>query len=317
MKKIIKQLRTMAMFAAGALMACQSAFGANFVADDLYFGFENQTGGGREDYIINLGPASGIVGGSSVLTFNSDLSQTDINVVFGASSSMFGGVVGGNGASNPTSDFYVTQLRTSNVGNPALAGSSLSATMTRSQDNQAAGALSNLGGLINLPAPGAGLLDTNKTWEEYVEPNDSGTPQSVLSISGVNPDSSVSKTTALYEDLWFTSSSTLTGGKSFTYEGYFTLNLTGASPVLTFTPMNAPGTLTPPIIKSISVTGTTVTLISSNAVATHTYQLQYTTSLSPVSWQSIGTAVTANGTTVTNTDTTATGAERFYKILAQ
>lgn len=306
------------MFGAGVMMASQSAWGQTFVADDLYFGFENQAGGGKEDYIINLGPASGIVGGSSVLTFSSDVSQTYINVVLGASSKLMGGVVGANGGGNPTSDFYVTQLRTSNIGNPAVAGSTLTATMTRTQDSSTASALSNLGGPPEtLPGPGGGLLDTNKTWETYVEPNSSGSPQSELSISGINPDSSITKTAVLYEDLWHTTSSSLTGGKPFTYEGYFTLNLTGSSPALTFTPINATVSLQQPVIKSINVTGSTATLISTNAVATHTYQLQYTASLSPVSWQNVGSAVTANGATVTNTDTTATATQRFYQIQAQ
>jgi len=153
---------------------------------------------------------------------------------------VLGGVVGANGASDPTSDFYVTQLRTSNIGNPSLAGSSLTATMTRSQDNQVASALSNLG-FPNLPGAGGSLLDTNKTWESYVEPNSSGVPQSELNISGVNPDSAVSTTSVLYEDLWSTTSSTLTGAKPFTYLGYFTLDLTGSDPSLTFSPVPEPG----------------------------------------------------------------------------
>jgi hypothetical protein len=315
MRKAIKQLTTIATVLAGMLMASRTVFGQTFVADDLYLGFENQAGSGKEDYIINLGPAANIVGGSSVVTLSGDFSLTYFDVVLGASSSMFGGVVGANGASNPTSDFYATQLRTGNIGNPAVAGSTLSATMTRSQDNQAASALSNLGGLAGLSAPGGGTLDTNKTWESYVEPNTSGSPQSVLNISGVNPDSPVAKTTVLYEDLYYTTSSTLTGAKPYAYEGYFTLSPSAGT--LTFTPKNATVSLGQPVIKSITISGSTVTVISGGAVASHTYQLQYSSSLSPANWQDVGSAVTASGTTVTNTDATAAGTLRFYQIQAQ
>jgi hypothetical protein len=214
-------------------LASQSAK-AQFTADDLYMGFENQVGGGSADYIINLGAASGIVGGSLVVPLSSDFSMANFNSVLGSSSSMFGGVVGGNAAASPTSDMYLTLLRTSNIGNPSVAGSTLSGTATRSQDSEAVNDLSTL----NVSLTPGGTLDSTKTWESDVEPNNA--PQSFLGVTGINPDSSVNTSSVLYEDLWYTTSSTQTGGKLFTYMGYFTLDLTGGSPSLTFTPQAAP-----------------------------------------------------------------------------
>jgi hypothetical protein len=309
----MKNLITAMVLMAGLVVAFQSAK-AQFTADNLYMGFENQAHGGTKDYIINLGPASGIVGGSSVVPLSSDFSTTNFNSVLGSSSSLFGGVVGGNAAASPTSDLYLTLLRTSNIGNPSVAGSTLSGTATRAQDSEAVNDLSTLN--VSLTS-GTGVLDTSKTWESDVEPANANS--SFFGVIGINPDSAISKTKVLYEDLWYTTSSKqgISGAEPFIYMGYFTLDLTDGTPKLNFTPKNAPASLTPPVIELISKTGNTVTVISSNAVPTYTYQLQYTASLSPTNWANAGSAVTAGTTIVTNSDTGATDTQRFYRVQAQ
>lgn len=313
MKTIIKNL-TLVIIGGIAACASSSAF-AQAQTDYLYMGFQNQTGGGSADYIINLGPSTNIVGGSTVVTLSSDFSYNFFTNVLSHSSSMYGGVVGGNSAANPTAEVYMTLLRTNNIGNPAVAGSILSGTATRTQDTLAIGALSTL----NVPSTtGAGILDSNKTWEADVEPANNNS--TFYGNVGINPDSAVNTTTVLYEDLWYTTDSQqgTAHAQPFTYEGYFTLNLTGSTPVLTFTPLNAPAQFTQrPTITSIVKSGTTVTVISINAVATHQYQLQFSSGLSPASWSNIGSPVTASTTTVTNTDTSEMNTQGFYQIQAQ
>ena len=304
----MKKLTAAALLVGGAFLASQSAFG-QAVANDLYFGFENQAGGGTADYIINLGAASGIVGQSSVVDLSSDFSLSDFDSVLGASSRMFGGVVGGLSSSTSTADLYAAQLR-SGAGTPSVAGSTAPAGLSRAQDDNA---LSDLSTLFS-PATGTGGLDPNKTWESDVEPANNN--NSFYGVTGINPDSSVSLSRVLYEDLWETSSGSLSGTKPFTYLGYFTLDLTGANPKLTFTPKNAPVSLTPPVIVSVSKTGSTVTVVSSNAVPTYNYQLQYTASLNPANWLNVGSALVASGSMMTNTDSTATGTPRYYRIQA-
>ncbi|HKW31246.1 MAG TPA: hypothetical protein VJT54_18120, partial [Verrucomicrobiae bacterium] len=168
------------------------------------------------------------------------------------------------------------------------------------------------------PSAGNGLLDNSKSWEAYVEPTLNSS--SYYGNAGFNPDSSFNTNTVLYEDLWQTSDSgdpRGSSGQPYIYIGYFTLKLTGGSPSLTFTSTNVPGSLTKPIIVSISKAGSTVTVVSSNAAPTHMYQLQYTTSLSPASWTSVGSSQTAGGTLVTNTDATATSSPRYYRVQGQ
>jgi hypothetical protein len=231
----MKKLTTAALLVGGAVLASQSAFG-QAVANDLYFGFQNAAGGGTEDYIINLGAASSIVGGTTVVDLSDTFLMTDFNDVLGSSSSMFGGVIGAASASanGGTGDVFLTQLRSGGAGAPATPGSSVSEQLTRNEDNVT---YSQLGTLYS-PAAGAGGLDTGKTWENLVDPNTGSL--TFQSNTGLNPDSSVSSSGVQYEDLWESSSSSLSGSKPFTYMGYFTLDTTGANPSLTFTPQAVP-----------------------------------------------------------------------------
>jgi hypothetical protein len=306
----MKNLIAAAIITGGALMASSSAFAqVALISNDLYLGFQNQAGGGTSDYIINLGPASGIVGSSSVVNLSSDFSLSSFNAVLGASSSMFGGVVGASNGNPP--DLYVTQLRSGGAGIPSVPGSTSPGTFYK---GDIIIGYNDLTQLLNLPAAGNGLLDNSKSWESYVEPTfASGT---FYGDTGINPDSAVGTNSVLYEDLWYVSNGSSSVKKPFTYLGYFTLNPAG-SPSLTFTSTNVPGALTKPIIVSIGKVGSTVTVISSNAVPTHMYQLQYTPSLSPTSWASVGSAQTAGAALVTNTDTTATISPRFYRVQGQ
>jgi len=302
----------------GAISACQSAFGQYgpvypSYPNDLVMGFQNAGGGAPDCYEINLGSPANILGQSMVLVLSSDFSLSDFDTVLNGSSSVYAGVIGADNGSGAyiTPDIFVTQLRSGGPGNPAVAGS----TVTQ-QDGQTAEntTYSDLGTLYT-PAVGTGGLDPNNTWESLVDPdNGSGTFQS---NTGLNPDSSVSPSTVLYEDLWENSDPSSRGTTGFTYLGYFTLDLTGSSPKLTFTSTNVPASLTQPKIASVKKVGSTVTVISSNAVSSHSYQLQYTASLNPINWISVGSSVVANGTMVTNTDTTATDSQRFYQVTAQ
>ncbi len=230
----MKKLTTAAVLFGGAILASQSAFG-QFVNNDLYAGFQNQSGGGSEDYIINLGAASGIVGSSSVVDLSSDFSLSDFNAVLGTSSSLFGGVVAGSN-NNQAPDLYATQLRTGGAGTPSMPGSTSPGTFYKGDLLVGYSDLSQLA--LVAPAAGNGVLDTSKSWENYVEPAyANGT---FYGDTAINPDSSIGASGVLYEDLWYNSNSSSSVKQPFTYEGFFTLDLTGSSPSLTFTPAAVP-----------------------------------------------------------------------------
>jgi hypothetical protein len=239
---IMKKLTTAALLVGGAILASQSAFGQagtyQTTPNDLLLGFQNQAGGGTEDYIINLGLASSIVDSSTVVNLSSDFSLSDFNAVLGSSSSMFGGVIGAANSSNSgtpnTADVFLTQSRGGGAGTASVAGSVQPAGLTKSEDDVT---YSQLGTLVS-PAVGTGTLDTTKSWESLVDPaNGTGSFQS---DTGVDPDSMVSPSSVFYEDLWGNNNNTAFNSTPFTYEGYFTLDLTGASPSLTFTPVPEP-----------------------------------------------------------------------------
>ena len=308
---------TMAAILAAAAMASESVWAQVIVPDDLYLGFENQAGGGKADYIINLGPASGIVGGTTVVNLGSDFSLTKFNStgsggLEGSDANIIqGGVVGGQSGSSAI--LYLTEQRTGGAGIPSVPGSSTPPVTSKTVDNSA---YNDLTASQNWPASGTGFLDTAIDWENYVEPT--FTANSFYGACGINPDSTITTNAVAYEDLWATTNSSLTSAKPFVYQGYFTFNFTNNTSSLTFTPWAAPAPFGPPNIISVTVAGTAVTIVSSNADPTHHYQLQYAGKLVSTTnyWQNIGSSVTAVSTLVTNSDT-LTSTNRFYRVMAQ
>jgi hypothetical protein len=229
----MKKSTMAALLFSGAVLASQSALG-QYIANDLYMGFQNQAGGGSEDYMINLGAASGIVGGSSVVNLSSDFSLSNFNAVLGNSTSLFGGVVAGSNGNPP--DLYVTQLRSDGAGTPSVPGSTSPATFYRGDVLAGYNDAAQL--TLVAPAAGTGVLDNTKSWENYIEPKfATGT---FYGDTGINPDSAIGNGGALYEDLWYNSNGSSSVKTPFIYAGFFTLDLTGNTPSLTFTPAAVP-----------------------------------------------------------------------------
>lgn len=236
----MRKLTTAALLVGGAILACQPGFAQTFVANDLYMGFQNSADATSPgDYIINLGSASSIIGGTSVLNLSSDFSLSDFNSVLNGSTSMMGGGVVGASSQFQAWDMFATQVRVGGAGNPALPGSSLASLgdYGYSQDSGGATALSTLNG----PAVGTGVVDSGKSWQGSIEstPANPQTTGTFWSASGVQPDTSIGDGSVVYEDLWTTSTTSATVKNPWVYVGYFTLN-TGNTPSLTFTPMAVP-----------------------------------------------------------------------------
>ena len=230
----MKNITKAAILVGGALLACQSSFaGPTFKSDNLYFGFQNEANGNSANYIINLGAASTIVGGSSVVDLSSAFSLADFNSVLGASTNtMYGGAAGGNqNFLNP--DLYVTQLRTSNFGTPGVAGSATPTQINSTATQLGVGQFS----AINASATDlTGVLDSTLSWQSSVEDQPGVfSQQSLWGQTGINPDSAVGANSVLTEDLYHSAS-----GGAFAYLGYFTLNTSAGNPSLTFTPSAAP-----------------------------------------------------------------------------
>ncbi|HXC35107.1 MAG TPA: hypothetical protein VNV43_04490 [Candidatus Acidoferrales bacterium] len=311
----MKKLITAALAIGGAIMISQSAFAQNTITEnDAYLGFQNNLA--TADYIINLGSLqTNFLGKSTVVDVSSDLSLSDFNSVNNISGTTLAAVVG---ADNNTNDVFGTITRTSNVGNPKVAGSTAPAGLNYGED---ATVYTAIGGMAVPTTAGTGVLDSTKSWSSKISPTSAGAD--FYSEAGFNPNSTVTTSGVVYEDLYL-STDTSGGGrgdtaKPFIYQGYFTIDFTGSSPKVTFSSTNAPVTvsLSIPHIVSITKVAGTVTLVSTNALPTHSYQLQSSAGLLPASWSNLGSAVIASGTTVTNTDTTATPADRFYRIQAQ
>jgi hypothetical protein len=226
----IKDITKAGALVAGALLACQGAQ-ASINENGVYMGFQNT--GASADYIVNLGSLSSIIGQTSVVDLSSDFSLSDFSSVYGTgSSATLAAVVG---AANNSSDAFGTALRTSNIGDPAVAGSTdpNGTGLNHTQDNTVYADISS----INAPASPGGQLDTGKTWSSKVSPTQAS--GNYYSAAGFNPNSTITTSSVLYEDLYLTTDTHATGlgdtAKPFVYEGYFTIDFTGSTPDVTFT----------------------------------------------------------------------------------
>ena len=218
-----------ATVAAGLGLVSISAQAA-FTANDLYLGFTSA--GASGDYLIDLGqPGSVGVGGSSVFNLTGDFSLSLFNATFTSGpTGVSMGVVGGQNQFPSSYNIYATTLRSSGPGNPAFAGSDLSPF------NHSQGTIGNaVSALTTVPFPtaGNGVVDGNKSWSGNVSPT--FTAGSFYGASGVDPNSTIGATGVLYEDLWKATSTS-----AYSYLGYFTMDLSGSSPALTFTPSATP-----------------------------------------------------------------------------
>ncbi|MEP6662022.1 MAG: reprolysin-like metallopeptidase [Verrucomicrobiota bacterium] len=104
--------------------------------------------------------------------------------------------------------------------------------------------------------------------------------------------------------LYITDDST---GDSGSLDGGWQLNVTTSSPICCTSD-------TPSFIQSVTRSGSSVTLVWT-AIPGRTYQLQYTTSLNPISWMPVAGNIMAVNTTATKTDPGATTDERYYRIV--
>lgn len=214
----MKQLAKAGILAMGAVLASQAAQAA-FTANDLYLGF-NQTS--KNDYLIDLGQASGILGQSTVVDLSSYFSLSTFDSVFtSGATGVSMGVVGGKIAfPNSGNTIYVT----SPVGSD-MSGFFHNATTIGNAINDLSA--------VALPAAGNGAEDATKSWTTLISP--SFAPGTFYGDSGVNPSSAIDGTGVLTEGLWMA-----TPGSDYAYLGYFTLDTgAGAGQSLTFTSVQA------------------------------------------------------------------------------
>lgn len=225
-----------ALLVAGAALVTQAA--QAYTANDLILGLRTDTA--SDDYVINLGNAASSVGvgGSSVMNLSSMIDITTINSLFGGLNGVQMGVVGGNPAAGSSKELYVTSLRLS-LGTPSVAGSTTPATVNASPANSG---ILDVGGVANNYAPSAGSSATPARTDQYsfstlVSPG-TGFSGQFINDTGVDPLGTASGN-VLYEDLYQETFSGATA-QGFQYMGYFTLDTSGASAVLSFTPNAVP-----------------------------------------------------------------------------
>ena len=227
-KQTMKRFTKTAILTAGLSVAAMTTHAA-FTANDLYLGFSSPSA--SSDYIVDLGqPGSVGVGGSSVVDLSTYLSQSLLNSAFATEpAGVSVGVAGGQSQFPSSYSIFATSLRLGGPGNPAVAGSDLSSFSHSA--NTISSSVSDLS-QVALPATGTGVLDAGKSWNTHVL---TLSPGSFYGDSGINPNAVMDGSGVIYEDLWGA-----TAGNAYSYLGFFSLNVGGAQPSLSFTPTVVP-----------------------------------------------------------------------------
>ncbi len=214
----MKRLAKAGVLAVGAVLVSQAAQAA-FTANDLYMGF-NQSG--KNDYLIDLGQASTLLGQPTVVDLSSYFSLSTFNSVFtSGATGVSMGIVGGKVAFPSSGD---TIFASSPVGSD-MSGFFHSATIIGNAVND----LSS----VAFPTTGSGVEDTTKSWTSLVSPTFS--PGTFYGDSGINPGAAIDGTGIITQGLW-----EATPGSDYTYLGYFTVDTSpSAVQSLTFTSVQA------------------------------------------------------------------------------
>jgi hypothetical protein len=241
MNRLVKS----ALIAAGAALVTQAAQ-AQFANGDLVLGFT----GGATDFVTDLGNFQSVVGvnGTSVMNLSSLVNGSPAfsGTYPGGVNGVSMGVVGGQ--TTATASFiYVTALRLGGAGNNAIAGSATPPSITT--HSQGISGLQQVVAMNNSIFTGnptsAGLSTTvarggnanGYSWFNSVE-SASSLNGSYFQSTGYNADA-LATSGIIYEDLYGTPTTTISGAYNFSYKGFFTFDTTGGSPSLTFTPVAA------------------------------------------------------------------------------
>lgn len=216
-----------AMIAVGVALVTQATQAAN---NDLVLGFTGN--GAANDYIINLGQASSLVGSSTVVNLSTDFTRSTFDSIF--TSGANGTVMGiGGGKSGLTPSVYLTQTRSS-LGTPSVAGSSTPADQTLSNASARAADFNQVLSCyasLSLAGGSATPLATDASSFSSAIYGGSG----LLGQQGINVGSTVGSGMA-YADLYMTSQSG--SSDTYAYAGYFTMDFNNNT--LTFTPQAVP-----------------------------------------------------------------------------
>lgn len=206
------------------------------VNEDLVLGFSDPSA--SLDYVIDLGQPTVVgVNSGSTVNLSGDISASTFNTDFGtAVNSVSAGVVGGS-TSTTTGVVYMTTTRSGAPDNTAGSGSlnplqtsqaagfNMSASTAKNIGNHAEGVGAAVGSPVNPSNTDPASWTQNVV--NYAGQQSSFSPQTGLSSSG-----------AVYEDLW---SAPNNNDSSWKYLGYFTFNFSSeGNPDVTFTAVAVP-----------------------------------------------------------------------------
>lgn len=230
-----KQLFKAALLAALGLASVTAAQAATPNPGDLVLGFTQSSGNpSGNDYVIDLG--SSFLGTSGVTDLSSLISLTTFNSTFSSVSAVNAGVVGGINTGGDGTEVWLTSLRNGSPASVTIPGTETKPSKITLSGNLSGAAA--VAGSVLLGTPSQ--TDTGLgSWTQQIakSPTLAGANThnfvSYIGSSG-NPLRNIGTSGILIEDLWTESN---VGGtlSAMTYDGFFTLDMTGSTPVFTYT----------------------------------------------------------------------------------
>ncbi len=234
-----------AIVAAGAALAVQGAFAAG---NDLFLSLNNNSGSGTTEFTVDLGSLSSFQSGTSQVDLSSFMSTFNTYAsagVPGLNVGVAGGLGGQGGVLNQGLGnlVYTTTLRSSNIGQPAVSGSSGPSVAASKATISSAAAV--VGGTGMVTGPNVSTTDSsNGSFTANIakvagsDPTDFGTAGNNFSkdLGGANPLQGMTGSSIVL-DLWKNTVTSAAGNgtvSGWIYEGNFTLDLSGAEPTLIF-----------------------------------------------------------------------------------
>jgi hypothetical protein len=236
----MKRFTKTALMAVGVALASQGARAQTANPGDLILGFTQVGNTSGNDYVIDLGSSFLSTPGVTVLSGDVSASTFHSTFSFTAGNPVNGGVVGGNNTGGQGTEVWTTTLRSGS--NPATSpGTETKPAKPGTQGAVTLAAATPTGVTLGTPSQNDSGLGS---WTQQIsaDPTHPGTVSgsftatlgnSANPLRAFNPAGNTGNR-VLTEDLW---NETLpaSGTAVWTYQGFFTLDFSGSSPLVTFT----------------------------------------------------------------------------------
>jgi hypothetical protein len=220
---IMKNLSKAAVLSAMAVLAGQAAY-AQIAADDLILGFNKS---GKSDYVIDLGAFSSL-STTAVTHLGADASLTTFNTTFTSLAGVNAAVVGGNNSTvTGVGDAYLDKVRVGAINGPLTAGTETALSpVSRNQIALAGSDVNSVNAGVN--GDFTSFIGTSTT--------DNGSGTFLQNLNAPLGTSLADFSSGVLTLDIFKATRPASGNSGWAFDGTVSLDFTGGSPIVDFTP---------------------------------------------------------------------------------